>query len=118
VDDDDRPPLTKFVWEEVEKSLHTVRTTYSNELSELKVPHPVEPRSGGPTPPRLPEHLKDTLCAYARQLFITEADYYPVSSKVDRWLSKLSERVTERVLQDFKAIDWSYPYEQRMLFRR
>lgn len=101
VDDDDRPPLVPYVYEEIAKSLHDVDKAYWAELSELRASGPFAAfgpsMNLSPAPPKLPEHLRITLCSYARRLFLTEANEYPASTRIEFWLAKLAERVTERV---------------------
>ncbi len=99
-----------YAYEEIAKSLHEVDKAYWSELSKMRVASPygfgknIEP---GPAPPRLPEHLRATLCNYARQLFQTECNEYPASPQLEIWLTKLAERITGRVLRTVESLNTS-----------
>lgn len=111
MDDQDRPPLGAYAFEEIAKALHEVNKSYWSELSKMRVVSPFgfgQRAEPGPAPPKLPEHLRVTLCAYARQLFQTECTEYPVSPEIERWLTKLAGRVTERVMCTVESLDASF----------
>jgi hypothetical protein len=108
VDEQDKPPLGLYAYEEIAKSLHAIDETYWSELTKMRVKSPFAASSNpsaAPPPPRLPEHLRLTLCDYARRLFLTESNEYPVSPQIEMWLTKLAERVTERVMRAVESLD-------------
>ena len=108
MDEQEKPPLGLYAYEEIAKSLHGVDEEYWAQLDEMKVKGPFASgpaQNSRPAPPRLPEHLRATLMAYARRLFLVEANEYPASPQIERWFTKLAERVTERVMRAVEYID-------------
>lgn len=106
MDDQDKPPLIPYVYEEIAKSLYKVDKIYRDFLLELRVSHPGEPGATySPAPPRLPEHLRTAVCFYACELFKTEATEYPFDPQIKHWLSKLQQRVIENVISTIKLLD-------------
>ena len=98
--DDDRPSLVPYVWEEIALSLHEVDKTFWEQLKELRLQQPTLP-----LPPKQPEHLRTILGLYATHLFLKESDEYPVSPKIELWLSKLADRVLARVIDAVDTLD-------------
>jgi len=109
MDDQDKPPLMPYVYEEIAKSLYKIDKSHRVFLLELRVSHPGEPGANfSPSPPRQPEHLRTAVCFYACELFKTEANEYPVDPQINHWLSKLQQRVIENVISTIKSLDNSF----------
>ena len=110
MDEQDKPPLGAYAYEKIAQSLHEIDKSYWAELSKMRAKSPFTVgTSQGPTPapPRLPEHLRVALCSYARQLFQAESYEYPASPQIGFWLTKLAERVADRVMRAVEALDKS-----------
>lgn len=105
MDEPDKPNLGLFAYEEIEAALHEIDKTFWQALSEMLQPISgviefVTRMSGkGPLPPKRPQKLCTTLYVYAQELFRKEASQYPQSPQLQHWLSKLAERIGERVMQ-------------------
>lgn len=110
MDISDRPPLGAYAYEEIEQALHKMDNAYWSALSELRAVRPftlgpiMQP---SPEPPKQPEHLRGTLCAYAGELFRIEAEKYPDTPEISHWLTKLSERVTVRAMGAVESMNRS-----------
>ncbi len=106
----DRPDLGPLAYEEIEQAQHEIDTRYWKALREMQVPSEALQRvfalhSGEPRPPKRPEHLRVLIHSYARELFRTEANRYPVGSQLSRWLLLLKERVTVRIMGSIQEIE-------------
>lgn len=106
MDDLDKPVLLPFIYEEIEADLHNVDKRYWARLKAMQVPiYANLPVRLEPKPPEQPSHLCGLLGAYAQTLFYQEARRYPRGPKLAHWLSKLSEHITERVLDAVEKVE-------------
>lgn len=106
MDDEDRPPLGAHAYEVISMSLYDIEKGHRSALRELRIPYPAEPNASySPPPPKRPETLRIAIRLFARELFIRESNAYPPSPEIAFWLTKLSERVTSRVLKAVEAVN-------------
>lgn len=105
MDETDRPPLGPYAYEKIAKKLHEIERRFWDELSKMRVESPYFVIGPSPASPKLPEHLRVIIIQYAESLFGTEATEYPESPKIEFWLSRLAERVVEKIMNTLDVID-------------
>jgi hypothetical protein len=108
MDKTDRPPLGQYAYEEIAKKCHEVEKGFWDTLSKMRVERPyaiIGPTTVSLKPPKLPEHLRQTIRQYAATIVSIEASEYPATSEMEFWLSKLVERVVERVMETLDVMD-------------
>lgn len=100
--DSNKPPLGERAYEDIELMLYEVDKTFWPQIAQLQV----SPQFGIlPPPPKLPVRLRSVLQVYASVLFKREADQYPGGDQLGFWLSKLAERLTERVMGTVQRVE-------------
>lgn len=112
MDTPDRPPLDSLVYEQIEQKLHGIDKIWWRRLQMMSVHVSVLDqqlgwKTAGPQPPKQPLQLKRNLQDYATELFNEEASCYGVLLS-QHWLSKLAERVEERILQRVAELNASF----------
>jgi hypothetical protein len=108
MDETDRPPLGPYAYEEIAKRCHELEKSFWDALSKMRVERPfaiIGPTKSSPTPPKLPEHLRQTIQQYAGAIFRIEAAEYPAAPEIEFWLAKLAERVVERIMETVEVMD-------------
>lgn len=101
-----RPPLHPVAWEQIKMLLDKVDQRQWPLIASWRVPNYFPP--GTPIPSQYPLHFMNTLQVYASQLLKAEADQYEQFRSDERypfWLSKLTERILQRVLNAVDAVD-------------
>jgi hypothetical protein len=105
MDETDRPPLGPYAYEKIAKKCHEIERGFWDELSKMRVESPYFVTGPSPASPKLPEHLRAIIIQYAGSLFGVEATEYPESPKIEFWLSRLAERVVEKIMNTLDVID-------------
>lgn len=102
--DPERPPLLPIAFEQLELILRQVDAIFEAQLRSLQRAE-ISSIAGLRSSPKLPEHVRGVLRAYASVLFTREADQYPISVELDRWLSELAACVTDRVMETVERVE-------------
>lgn len=105
--DPDKPPLSQYVWEEIEVAVHELDKQYYEQLRGMLVLVNLGIYSllNPPPPPKQPAHVRAILHSYVRALFQTEASKYPSDPQLKHWLEKLAERTREHVLHAVAEVE-------------
>lgn len=106
MNDPERPPLDDRAFEEIKAAIHNVDERHWPVLIEMQVPNYCPPNK--PVPPQRPIYFRDTVVAYALDLFEREADFYASSHADPRyppWLSRLADRTLKKVLEALDKIE-------------
>ena len=104
--DPEKPPLDPRVYEQIEMQLHQIDRRHWPWIAAMRVPRSIPPDE--PVPPQTPHHLLNQLQWYASMLLKTEADQYEQfrhDERYQEWLSKLSERILDRVIKTADRIE-------------
>lgn len=93
-------------FEKIKDAIYEVNQRHWPVFVEMQVPnyHPLNI----PDPPQRPVHFRDSVVAYALELFEKEADFYApfrTDSRYPPWLSRLADRVIKRVLDALDRIE-------------
>lgn len=104
--DPNRPPFDERTFEKIKDAIYEVNQRHWPLLIEMQVPnyHPLNV----PVPPQRPIHFRETIVAYALDLFEKEADFYDTfrtDSNYPPWLSRLADRVLNQVLEALDRIE-------------
>jgi hypothetical protein len=108
--DPERPPLDDRTFERIKDAIYEVNQRHWPVFVEMQVPN-YHPRNI-PVPPQRPVHFRDSVVAYALELFEKEADFYApfrTDSRYPPWLSRLADRVIKRVLDALDNIEQGNP---------
>jgi hypothetical protein len=110
MNDPELPPLDDRTLEEIKDAIHKVNQRHWPALVEMQVPnhHPLNI----PVPPQRPLYFRDTVVAYALDLFQSEADFYALfrtDFRYPPWLSRLADRTQNKVLDAFDLIEQGNP---------
>lgn len=101
--DEERPPLTPEIWEEIAEQRYGIQKRHHNTLLGFIRDVPTIwtiPSDGIPLPPKRPIAVNRALADYAFDLFQIEVQYYPSKDPhTPYWKARLAERVEQMVVR-------------------
>jgi hypothetical protein len=110
MNDPERPPLDGHTFEKIKDAIHKVNQQHWPTLIEMQIPNYHQLNT--PVPPQRPLYFRDTIVAYALDLFEREADFYTpfrTDFRYPPWLSRLKDRVIKQVLDALDKIEQGNP---------